>query len=184
MPDFSNTNISTLIANIALLLREGMGFLTVLSAVMAVFLILVAGKMLLDQSKESNRDGIGGIIWTLIAAAGLGAIGASVSTIEATVLGPGQTSSILSYRPSGGNTLESQWTDGLFVVLMFVQLVGYIAIIRGWLMLRRIQHGDKEGDDGGWRITAHFIGGAMCTNIIGTLSVISMIFFNTPLNLR
>lgn len=182
VPNF--TSAGQIVSNLAFLLRGGTEFLYILAYMMALFLVLIAGKMLLDQSKEANREGIGGILWTMVAAAGLGALGASVNTIEATILGAGNTSSILSYRPSGGNTLESQWRDGLFVVLMFVQFVGYVAIIRGWLMLRRTQTGDKQGDDGGWRIATHFIGGAACTNIIGTLFVVSLIFFDQPLNLR
>ncbi len=85
----------------------------------------------------------------------------------ATLLGPVGGDSLLGYSPLNGLPYAQ-----LFVtVIMIVRLVGFIAFLRGWLMLSKV--GSSHGQQG--QLTkgiVHLIGGILAVNIITTWEIL------------
>lgn len=71
--------------------------------------------------------------------------------------------------PSGGSGATAAMGAGLKGVLLFIKLVGHIAIVRGLLVLKRMADGQNEGM--GHAIT-WILGGAFAVNINATASIL------------
>ncbi len=176
MPNFTPSSFGQVLSNFADLIHELVLVSYVFSFLFAIILLLTAGYGFYKHAHDPVRHPLTGLFLTLLSAAGLASLGVSIATLEATVLGPGNTSSILSYQVGGDSDISKQFYDALRVVLMFIQFVGYLAVIRGLLMLRRICQADRESTDTPWRVSTHLLGGAACTNILMTLNFTCWLF--------
>ena len=89
-----------------------------------------------------------------------------VQVIVVTLWGSETPLSPLGYNSSGGATGDM----ALDAILGFIQLVGLIAFVRGWMMIAgSSQHGTQQNNARGF---IHVIGGIMAINIVGTRNVI------------
>lgn len=81
------------------------------------------------------------------------------------------TGSILSEGGGGGGGAVGMMSAALTGVLLFVKLVGHIAIFRGILMLKKIAEGQQGAEVG--RALTHIFGGAAAVNINATINLLA-----------
>ena len=101
---------------------------------------------------------------------GIFALTGSISVASQTLaMGDGPGSLLM---PSGGG-LQASTAAAILGVLTFIRMVGYIAFIRGWLLLN--QHGQgKEGTLG--RGLTHIAGGVAAINVTVTAKILANSF--------
>lgn len=86
--------------------------------------------------------------------------------------------------PSAGGGLDASMVAAMHGVLTFIKMVGYIAFIRGWLMLNQVglSQGGQNASVG--KGIVHICGGAAAINIELTTKLLANTFApNVPLNL-
>ena len=65
---------------------------------------------------------------------------------------------------------SSQFESGLTVILAFIQIIGLIAFIRGWVIIAHTsQQGGRETVGKG---ITHIVGGILAINIVGTRDIL------------
>lgn len=74
---------------------------------------------------------------------------------------------------SAGNGLDAQTAAAITGVLTFIRLIGYIAFIRGWLLINQSGQG-KEGTLG--RGLTHILGGVAAINVQITAQILANTF--------
>ncbi|MBU2838726.1 hypothetical protein HF670_03940 [Acidithiobacillus thiooxidans] len=84
------------------------------------------------------------------------AVGADIGTFFVT-----NTPSPLQYTGPGG----TEMTTAVKAIVLFIQIVGVIAIIRGFMILRATAHGNSRSTVSKGAI--HIIGGAFAANVVG-----------------
>lgn len=84
------------------------------------------------------------------------AVGADIGTFFATT-----HPSPLQYSGPGG----AEMTNAAKAIVLFIQIIGVIAIIRGFMILRSISHGNSR--DTAAKGFTHILGGAFAANIVG-----------------
>jgi hypothetical protein len=98
-------------------------------------------------------------------------LGGSVTVFMQTMAMSGGPGDVLAPPVSGG---IGKWTaGGIRGVLIFIQMIGYIAFIRGWLMLNQHAQG-KDGMMG--RALTHLFGGVAAINIGFTAKMLANTF--------
>lgn len=99
------------------------------------------------------------------------AVGADLGTFFATT-----TPSILQYSGPGG----PEMTTAAQAIVLFIQIVGVIAVIRGFMILRAVAHGNTR--DTVSKGMTHIVGGAFAANVVGAALVLgSTVDMNLPL---
>ena len=86
--------------------------------------------------------------------------------------------SVLSYKGVGSAfgggaspmAFGPMWNDMIQVVIMIIQFVGWIAFVRGILMLKRAAEGSGQASFG--TAITHIIGGIMASNIVSLVNVL------------
>lgn len=92
---------------------------------------------------------------------GILALTSTIDTVQQTMaLGANGPGNILV--TGGGNNIGQMTAKGIEGVLYFIRLVGYIAFVRGWLLLNQAGQG-KEGTVG--RGLTHLFGGVAAINL-------------------
>lgn len=81
----------------------------------------------------------------------------------------GKGSDILGY--STGGSVEQQWGDLANTLVLYIQFLGFISFIKGWLILSKIAAPGQQPGSLGKGFT-HVIGGICLVNIVGVTSII------------
>lgn len=84
------------------------------------------------------------------------AVAADLGTFFAT-----NTPSVLQYSGPGGSNMAT----AAKAIVLFIQIVGVIAVIRGFMILRAIAHGNSR--DTVSKAATHIFGGAFAANVVG-----------------
>jgi hypothetical protein len=128
-------------------------------------------------SNPHGRDTLNGGLMSLIVAAVLLALPWSMGTSTGTVLGGAQTYSITSYvamsRFSGA---DEQYKLVIEACLKVVVLLGWIAFIRGFLILRDVGAG-VQGQHSYSHGVIFIVSGTLCANIGTTMGLVEGTFF-------
>lgn len=168
---FAENNISTMFANGE---ASWMAIMKLVGASSFVIGIIIGG-MALFKLKEVN-DGRASIktpiMWTIVSAAMI-SLPASMGTIAMTLTSKGYhgTGLLSSVTDTSGIPGVAEALTG---VLIFVQLLGHIAFIRGLFLLKDAGAG-KEATLG--RGLTHLFGGAAAINIQTTVGMLARTFF-------
>lgn len=84
----------------------------------------------------------------------------------------GANANFMEYAKQGGG---APFKQSMTAVLAFIQFIGYIAFVRGWLVIKSV--GDGEAQEGGLlRGIMHIIGGVAAVHIDKTLAILSSTF--------
>lgn len=168
---FAENNISTMFANGEASFKSIMTLVGASSFVIGI----IIGAMALFKLKEVN-DGRATIktpiMWTIVSAA-LISLPASIGTIATTLTAKGYhgTGLLSSIQDTSGLPGVAEALSG---VLIFVQLLGHIAFVRGLFLLKDAGAG-KDGTLG--RGLTHLFGGAAAINIQTTVGILARTFF-------
>lgn len=132
------------------------------------FLILKA-VMMLPQVEQGRAEG-SKVIWTLISGVGLWSllplIAASMNTMG---MGSSDAPSLLMAKY--GQTGSDNFDGTIAAVMVFVQLLGLIAFVRGTLILKALAD-NKDGATG--RALTFIFGGAAAMNIAWTVKMLAL----------
>ncbi|MDD2748725.1 MAG: hypothetical protein PHX24_01440 [Acidithiobacillus sp.] len=90
------------------------------------------------------------------------AVGADLGTFFATT-----TPSVLQYTGPGGANMAA----AAKAIVLFIQIVGVIAIIRGFMILRAVSHGNTR--DTTAKGMTHIAGGAMAANVVSAALILA-----------
>lgn len=144
----------------------------IVSVGMGLF-IAFRGVFMLPQL-EQGRVEPAKVVWTFIAASILLSLPQVVNITMSTVYDTGVSGNVLTakFNSAGGGDLKSFYAT-IHAVLMFIQLLGLIAFVRGVLILKAIGE-NKDGAMG--RALTHIFGGAAAMNIYWTTGVLANTF--------
>lgn len=151
------------------------GMLTAFCYLSAIGLLLVGISRLTKRMEEGPRGpGGAGTITTFIASGALFSFGDSLGSFANSVFGAGgnqlKTNSLVATTVIADNDDRERIQTVIEAVMMFVMLVGYIAFIRGWFVLRAFADG-QQGATVAQGLTFLF-GGTLAINLGELINVI------------
>lgn len=148
-------------------------FMGILLSVMALFKLKSASDS--GGARESYSAGI----WFLL----IGVVFLNIPTVANTVLESlydssmlggatdGHTLNVLAYSaPNIGNVRAKEVLGAVF---QFIQFVGMLAFIRGWMILKATADGGGRGDASVSKGVIHIVGGIMALNAVATANMLS-----------
>lgn len=170
--DISATWISNLggsLDSIEKLLTATTYILGLFFAFKAIYAFKVYGE---QRTMMSSNSSIKEPILNFIVAAGLLYFPSMVDVFLMTTFG---STNILSYDQLNSNVSDYfSVANGGQALIQFLQVIGIIAFIRGWLLLARsASHGQQPGGMG--KGVIHICGGVLMVNIVETINI----FYNT-----
>lgn len=140
-------------------------FVGLVFAVKSLFLLKQYGELRTSAGQASLRKPLVNFLIAVVLLYSPGVLHAFIRTIYADPSG-----SLVSYDKEPETEFEA-------VVVMssrVIQLIGYIAFLRGWVLLARV--GEQGAQPGALaRSFMHIIGGVLAINIIGTFRVLNSI---------
>lgn len=146
-----------------------MRMMPVFSWVMGLAISIKGILMFRDWAEGGGRTSIKVPIGLVIVGVLLIALPSTISMTQATLsLGANSGTSLLS---EGGGSSVPGASAAFSGVLLFVKLVGHIAMIRGLLILKRFAAGEQGGELG--RAFTHIAGGACAINIQTTVQILA-----------
>ncbi|MBV6632834.1 MAG: hypothetical protein KI792_07360 [Alphaproteobacteria bacterium] len=164
---------------------DGIAFILVAAFCYIVGLLIMV-QSLVRLSRASQFSGgfsptqslyAGPIVGFLVAGLLIGLPG-TFQTVNETIFLEEGANNILSYRGLGdgfgaGGTViafADRWNQVVIVLILIVQLVGWIAFVRGILMLKRAAEGSGQASYG--TAATHILGGVMAANVIALVDLI------------
>lgn len=152
--------------------------LSVISILLGIFMV---ARGLIKGSKfgQDGKATVPNIIANIVIGTILYTVGTSLNTIMATVFGDSTiwnssvvTSAIASDFGSGTEPFQ----QAVYAALTFFQLVGFIAFIRGWLIIRDAVEGGGGQNKTVAQGLVHIFGGVLAVNIYRFLDVMDQSF--------
>lgn len=139
--------------------------------IIGLFLIVGAISKFMKQAGDSRQD-TGGLRAPLV----MFFCGVSIFALTSTVnialttmsLGSGPGNILSS---SVGSGLDASASNAIKGVFAFVQMLGYIAFIRGWLFL--VDYGNGKQDGTMSRGLVHIFGGVAAINLLATVKILA-----------
>ena len=167
------TSTTNILANLAPSLKSVQYLLTGASYIIGIA-FLIKGVMALKQLGEqkshmSPHHSFKEPLIYFLSGSMLLYLQTAINTFNLTVFG---TRSILSYNQLNGN-FTAQLTNAGQNIVLFVQVVGLIAFIRGWIIIAKGASQSGHGQGGFGKGLMHVFGGILAINIVATLNIIS-----------
>lgn len=129
---------------------------------------LVAGSVLklrqAGQNAQHHHGGWGAPLSGMVAGSMLLYLPSALDSMMMTTFG---NTSVLSYS---GGALPEQSAMVMKAVVGFIQLVGLIAFIRGWMLVRKAGDSNNQNGEIGRGIT-HIVGGVLTINLVATVQM-------------
>lgn len=149
-------------------------FMNLLTGLIGVVLVGMSVFKFIEFDRSNGQVRLITPFMYLFVGAALYFFSTSADTMLATVFG-GSTSvnSLLSYSGSGVSDKQAQFIKSL---VMVVRLIGYVAFIKGWLLLKKIGDGSQGSDEAFSKALIHILFGVLAINIVATVNVISSTF--------
>ena len=86
----------------------------------------------------------------------------------------GAGSRLLEYIPSG---VEGDWSDLADTLVLYIQFIGFIAFVRGWLIISKAgQPGVQPGSIS--KGIVHLMGGILAVNFMPVVDIVRQTLFN------
>jgi len=152
-------------------------FLSALSIIMGIFLVF-RGLVKASKFGQVDKTSVPQILSNIFVGTILYTVGTSMNMIMATVFGDGDifgSNVVLSAiaRDVDGNTQPFQ--NAVYAALTFFQLIGMVAFIRGWLILKdSVDHSGQQNKLA--QGLTHIVGGVLAVNIYRFLQVMDTTF--------
>lgn len=125
-----------------------------------------------EHSESGGRVKLGTPIFLTVIGACLLAFPGSVSTVTETLALGSNSATELTRVPDGGGV--PGMAAALAGILLFIKLIGHIAFVRGFLLLKNLAEGQQGAGLG--RALTHIFGGAMAININATVGILAATF--------
>lgn len=138
--------------------------LRVFSFIAAIVFAIMGILRLIKHSENGGRGTLGaGTLMTLLMAGVFAGMGSMMDAVTLSMFGADGQEQTLALAYNFGGTVNDKANATLKAVLVFVQILGMISFVRGFLMLRAITDGASQSS-----MTAaftHIFGGAIAANI-------------------
>ncbi|MDP3559240.1 MAG: type IV secretion protein IcmC [Legionellaceae bacterium] len=177
-------NHANMLANLANNLGSVQTLIKVVAYVMG-FAFGIKGIMSLRHLSESRGGGQQSgkeVVAYFIAAAALVSLPTTISIVLQSSFG---SSNILAYSPinSSNAAFSALFGSGSTVgrsLVMIIQTIGYVAFVRGFVLLTKSGSGQGGQQSGGiGKGLTHILGGILAINIVGTLQIINNTLYGT-----
>ena len=174
----TNVGLDGLMMNLVNNIKSPMVFmLSCLSILIGVFLVIRGLVKGAKFGTDPRVHSVPNILANIIIGTIVYTIGMSMNTVMATVFGsdtitgPGTVLNTIAYD-FGDGTVPFQ--QAVYAALSFFQMIGMIAFIRGWLILKDAVEG--QGQKTISQGLTHILGGVLSVNIYGFLQVLDTTF--------
>ncbi len=178
--------LGQVVTNFVANFKEPLTDLTSLTAMLAGLLMIVNG---LIKASKYGTDPKTYSLHSILTHLGFGAllttIGSNMHTMMASLFGisEAESSSVLSWGQIEGligQPISEDFKLAVVSSLTFVQIMGAIAFVRGWLILKKVVEG--SGNASLTQGLTHIIGGTIALNIFGFLTIMDATFGTSLLN--
>lgn len=159
---FAQTNIGTMFANFRVSAQALITLVQTTSYVIGVALVIGSVYKLSQMSNSQGQITFKQPLFMFISGISIFALTGTVSIAsQSLAMGTGPGAILL---PTGGgiNAATGQAIQG---IMIFIRLIGYIAFIRGFLLLNQYGQGGQGGQGALSRALTHIAGGAAAINI-------------------
>jgi hypothetical protein len=184
----SISGLDTIMTNFISNLKDPLMDVTSLVAILCGLFMIVNG--LIKSAKygiDSKTNSMHSILTNIGFGALLFTIGDNLNIIVNSVFGIGSgisTSSVITWSGLntlvGGSGVSTQFTTAVNAALTFIQLIGCIAFVRGWLIMKKVVEGGSNASLG--QGLTHVLGGVLAINIFQFLVVMDQTFGTNLLN--
>lgn len=157
-------NLSSNYPGIWRLITAGATLMGMGLAMRGVFYLKIYGDA---RTMMSSQSSLKVPVTYLLVAAVLLYLPTAFSTFTMSAFGTGQVTPI-SYNVAGMGGLSLQ---AMNAILGFIQIVGLISFVRGWMIIVKAAQGPSQGVSMGKGVT-HIIGGILAINIVATKNVL------------
>lgn len=122
-----------------------------------------------SRGERQGQNTVGPVIGHLFMGALMVQLTWSINTISNTLFGSpiGNPTMALSYVPEAVNT--GLLNDVLTVGVLWVYCIGFIAVIRGFVLWNALASGESRQEGAGWKGFWHVFFGACAVNLTGVL---------------
>jgi intracellular multiplication protein IcmC len=158
------TNLSNSYPGIWKLITSGAYLMGMALIMRAIYYLKIYGE---SRSMMSSQSSLKVPLTYLVVAAVFMYLPSAFHSILLTMFGTTEVTPI-SYNTEGLGNLNVQATNAVFG---FIQIVGLISFVRGWLIIVKSAQGSAQGATVGKGVT-HIIGGILAINIVGTRDAI------------
>jgi hypothetical protein len=177
-PTSGAATLDTMLTNFVGNIYAPMLSLVSLIAILCGLFMIVRGLMKASKyGVDPRTHSISSILSNIVFGGLLVTIGDNLTVMLASVFGTSavQDSSVINWANltalAGGNSTEFQ--NALTAALQFVQIIGFISFVRGWLIMKKVVEGGGQATMA--QGITHIVGGAFAINIFQML----VIFDNT-----
>lgn len=181
-------DIQDMLVNIQSILNPGLALMLAISFIIGVYFVLKGLLKLksfaMPLTQMSQPGELSGPVIHILIGAVLIYIPTSTDVLSNTLFGSGvtslfnasgaanvynlgQASSLLSL--TSGVTLESQWATLINTVVYYMQFIGFLAFLRGWIILSHHEKGQPSETSKG---IIHIVGGILAINFLPLVKAI------------
>lgn len=167
---------STMLGSIMESFPGFVNFLNLFTSLMGVILTGMAIFKFIEFDRLNGNDGGRSLLapfMYLLSGVALWNLGSSVDTFLETIYGPSTSVQTLLSYSSSGSKLPENTAKMAMLLIMCIRLVGYIAFIKGWLILKRIGSGSQGSDEVFSKALVHLFFGVAAINIVETVNIVS-----------
>lgn len=164
---------STMLGSIMESFPGFVNFLNLFTSLMGVILTGMAVFKFIEFDKLNGNGSLLAPFMYLLSGVALWNLGSSVDTFLETIYGPSTSVQTLLSYSSSGSKLPENTAKMAMLLIMCIRLVGYIAFIKGWLILKRIGSGSQGSDEFFSKALVHLFFGVAAINIVETVNIVS-----------
>lgn len=167
--DAGTVNLGTMFANFIVSSNALISLVKYSSYIIGLFLI-AGGIMKILHANTDGRDKVSWAAPLTMIVCGVSVFSLS-SVVDITIVtmalgsGPGE---VIAPKVSGAHAATNNAIEG---VIVFTRLLGYIAFIRGWLLLSDYGNGKRDGVMS--RALIHICGGVAAINLVATIKILA-----------
>lgn len=178
MIDPGSFNLGTALTNLSAAFGSITKLIVALSYVIGVGMMakgVMSYRIFANQTFGSAQRGelAGPMVWLFVGAL-LVYLPATMDSTMITVFGTddvGDSSELIAY--AGATTAD--WAKIAEVVIQYIKLIGFIAFVRGWIILSKMGHSGAQPGSIGKGII-HVVGGILLINVVDTVKILAQTF--------
>ena len=161
-------DIGTMFANFTASSEAIIKLVQAVSIIIGVYLVI--GSIFKFVQLDRGQIGLKTPLIMFLSGIGIFALSGSIAVVTQTMaMGNGPGNILLP----NSSKMSAQTSAALLGVLTFIRMVGYIAFVRGWLLINQHAQG-KEGTLG--RGLTHIFGGVAAINVVVTAKILANTF--------
>ena len=173
------TGLDVLMTNLIQNIKDPMTFLlSAIAMTMGIFLVIRGLLKASRYGQDPRQNSIANVLANIVIGAILFVVGQSLGVMLGTLFGTSDVAgfSVINYGQLSGNfgTSTQPFQNAIYAALTFFQLIGFIAFIRGFLILKNSIEGSGQATLA--QGITHILGGVAAVNIYYVLTIFDSTF--------